>query len=185
MTDEFCLKKPDFHVTFRYLLQAVNLRHGTNGFTSLPKEGVLRTFFRPEKSDGFGPGFEPANLGTQGQHATSRPPKPLWNDINRVLKALEKTEDTKKIDAICNLRQQQKAEYHNTNTSHCASTKGRTRLQNYSYISLEKKRSDFFTTCKGLHKFTLHAALSGNKQTEFSSSYQHHRPEQHRYIPHP
>ena len=54
MADEFCLKMPDFHLTFRDLLHAVNLRHGTNGFTSLPKEGVLSIFFRPEKSDGFG-----------------------------------------------------------------------------------------------------------------------------------
>ena len=54
MADEFCLKMPDFHVMFSDLLHAVNLRHGTNGFTSLPKEGVLKCFFRPEKSDGFG-----------------------------------------------------------------------------------------------------------------------------------
>ena len=38
MADEFCLKMPDFHVTFRDLLHAVNLRHGTDGFTSPPKE---------------------------------------------------------------------------------------------------------------------------------------------------
>ena len=44
MADEFCLKMPDFHVIFRDLLRAVNLRHGTDGFTSLPKEGVLRIF---------------------------------------------------------------------------------------------------------------------------------------------
>ena len=44
MADEFCLKMPDFHVTFGDLLHAVNLRHGTNGFTSLTKEGVLRIF---------------------------------------------------------------------------------------------------------------------------------------------
>ena len=43
MADEFCLKMPDFHVTFRDLLHAVNL-HGTSGFISLPKEGVLRIF---------------------------------------------------------------------------------------------------------------------------------------------
>ena len=42
--EKFCLKMPDFHITFRDLLHAVNLRHGTNGFTSLPKEGVLRIF---------------------------------------------------------------------------------------------------------------------------------------------
>ena len=38
MVDEFCLKMPDFHVTFMDLLHAVNLGHGTNGFTSLPKD---------------------------------------------------------------------------------------------------------------------------------------------------
>ena len=35
---------PDFHVAFRNLLLAVNLRHGTDGFTSPPKEVVLRIF---------------------------------------------------------------------------------------------------------------------------------------------
>jgi hypothetical protein len=32
---------PDFHVTFRDLLHALNLRHGTDGFTAPPKEGSL------------------------------------------------------------------------------------------------------------------------------------------------
>jgi len=40
---EFCLNF-DFHVTFRDLLHAVKLRHGTDGFTSPPKEGALRIF---------------------------------------------------------------------------------------------------------------------------------------------
>ena len=75
MADEFCLKMPDFHVTFRDLLHAINL-HGTNSFTSLPKEGGLRIFFAL-KNPMASAGFEPANLGTKGQHATSRPPKPL------------------------------------------------------------------------------------------------------------
>ena len=35
---------PDFHVAFKNLLHAINLRHGTDGFTSPPKEGVLRIF---------------------------------------------------------------------------------------------------------------------------------------------
>ena len=34
----------NFHVTFRDLLHAVKLRHGVDGFTSPPKEGVLRNF---------------------------------------------------------------------------------------------------------------------------------------------
>ena len=54
MADEFCLKMPDFHVTFRDLLHAVNLRHRTNGFTSLHEGRRAEDFFRPEKSDGFG-----------------------------------------------------------------------------------------------------------------------------------
>jgi hypothetical protein len=36
--------KVDYHVTFRDLLHAVKLQHGTGGFTSPPKEGVLRIF---------------------------------------------------------------------------------------------------------------------------------------------
>ena len=54
MADEFCLKMPDFHVTFRDLLHAA-LKNPT-----------------------VSAGYEPANLGTKGQHATSRPPKPLY-----------------------------------------------------------------------------------------------------------
>ena len=76
MTDEFCLEMPDFHVTFRDLLHDLNLRHGTDGFSSPPKEGVLRIFFAL-KNPTASIGFEPANLGTKGQHATSGPPKPL------------------------------------------------------------------------------------------------------------
>ena len=65
MADEFCLRMPDFHVTFRDVSHAVNLRHRTDGFTSPPKEGLLKN---PTASVGF----ETANLGTKGQHATSR-----------------------------------------------------------------------------------------------------------------
>jgi hypothetical protein len=68
------LLNADFHVTFRDVLHAVKLRHGNDGFTSLPKEGVLR-IFSPLKS-------EPANLGTKGHHATCRPPKPLIKACN-------------------------------------------------------------------------------------------------------
>jgi hypothetical protein len=64
MSGKVCLNA-HFHVTFR------DLRHGTDDFTSPPKEGVQRIFL-PTASVGF----EPANLGTKGQHATSRPPKP-------------------------------------------------------------------------------------------------------------
>jgi hypothetical protein len=36
-----------------FLLHAAKLRHGADGFTSPPKESMLR-IFSPEKSDGFG-----------------------------------------------------------------------------------------------------------------------------------
>ena len=40
---KLCLNA-DLHVTFRDRLHAVKLRHRTDGFTSPPKEGVLRIF---------------------------------------------------------------------------------------------------------------------------------------------
>ena len=86
MADEFCLKMPDFHVTFRDLLHTVNLRHGTNGFTSIPKEGVLMIFFAL-KNPRASAGFEPANLGIKGQHAISRPPKPLETSVTTLYPA--------------------------------------------------------------------------------------------------
>ena len=49
---------PDFRVAFRNLLHAVNLRHGTDGFTSPPKEGVLR-IFSPWKIRRLRPGLKP------------------------------------------------------------------------------------------------------------------------------
>ena len=48
----------DFHVTFRDLLHAVNQRHGTDGFTSLPKEGMLK-IFSPWKIRRLRPGLNP------------------------------------------------------------------------------------------------------------------------------
>ena len=64
IADEFCLKMPDFHLTLWGLLHAVNLRHGTDGFTTPPKECVLRNFFAL-KNPTASVGFEPANLGTK------------------------------------------------------------------------------------------------------------------------
>jgi hypothetical protein len=68
---------------FRDLLHAVKLRHGTDGFTSPPKEGVLK-IFRPKNPTVLA-GCEPANLGTKGQHATSRPPMPLFEGVTIAL----------------------------------------------------------------------------------------------------
>jgi len=62
------LQKVAISTSIWVLLHAVNLRHGTDDFTSPPKEGVLR-IFSPEKNPTASAGFEPANLGTKGQHA--------------------------------------------------------------------------------------------------------------------
>jgi hypothetical protein len=43
----------DFHSNYRVLLDAAELQHGANGFTSPLKEGMLRIFSH-EKSNGFG-----------------------------------------------------------------------------------------------------------------------------------
>jgi hypothetical protein len=41
-----------FHINSTDLLHAANLRHGTDGFTSPPKEEGMLWIFSPEKSDG-------------------------------------------------------------------------------------------------------------------------------------
>jgi hypothetical protein len=75
----------DFHVYRRVLLHAANLGHGVDGFTSFPKEGML-WILSPEKSDGF----EPAILGTRGQHANRQTAKAYKyvGDSNENLKCL-------------------------------------------------------------------------------------------------
>jgi len=75
-SDKFRLEF-DFHIIQEIFYMPKNLRHGTDGFTSPPKEGVLRIFFAL-KNPTASAGFEPANLGTKGQHGTSRPRKPLY-----------------------------------------------------------------------------------------------------------
>ena len=50
----------DFHATFRDFLHTANLRHGTDGFTSPPTEGVLR-IFSPLQIRRLRPGLNPRN----------------------------------------------------------------------------------------------------------------------------
>jgi hypothetical protein len=45
MASKFILKMLDFHVAFRDLLHAVNLRHGTHSFTSAPEGRGAEDFF--------------------------------------------------------------------------------------------------------------------------------------------
>ena len=47
-----------------------------------PSEGKrAEDFFFALKNPTASAGFEPANLGTKGQHATSRPPKPVRDTL--------------------------------------------------------------------------------------------------------
>jgi hypothetical protein len=63
MAAEFCLRNISIHAR-KILLHAVNLRHGTDGFTYPPKEVVLRIFITL-KNPSTSVGIEPAS----GEHA--------------------------------------------------------------------------------------------------------------------
>ena len=71
---------------FRDLLHAANLRHGPTALRPLRRKACWG-FFRP-KNPTASARLEPANLGTKGQHATPRPPKPLYQSNN--IKLVEK-----------------------------------------------------------------------------------------------
>jgi hypothetical protein len=49
MADSILHTTCDFHGKCTDLLHAAKLRHGTDGFTSPPKEGMLWIFMSPEK----------------------------------------------------------------------------------------------------------------------------------------
>ena len=60
---------------FRYLLHAQIYDMGQTALLPLRRKACWG-FFRP-KNPTASAGFEPANLGTKGQHSTPRPPKPI------------------------------------------------------------------------------------------------------------
>ena len=72
---EFC-RKWRLPRHFWVLLHVVNLRHGTDGFTSPPKEGVLRIFFA-RKIQRLRSGLNSRTRVPEASTLTSRPPKPL------------------------------------------------------------------------------------------------------------
>jgi len=78
---EFC-RKWRLPRHFWVLLHAVNLRHGSDGFTSPPKEGALRAYSR-EKSEGFGRVWT-RDWVPKASTLTSRPPKPQWGALSFV-----------------------------------------------------------------------------------------------------
>ena len=68
---EFC-RKWRLPLHFWVLLHAVNLRHGTDGFTSPPKEDFFARKIRRLR-----PGLNPRTRVPEASTLTSRPPKPL------------------------------------------------------------------------------------------------------------
>ena len=56
-----------FMLQIEVLLRAVNLQHGTQGFTPLPKEVILM-IFTLWKNPSAPAGFEPANLGSSDEY---------------------------------------------------------------------------------------------------------------------
>jgi hypothetical protein len=61
----------------KVLLHAVNLQHGTDGFTSPPKEVVLRIFITL-KNPSTSAGIEPATLGPVASTLTTSPPRQIY-----------------------------------------------------------------------------------------------------------
>ena len=80
---------PDFHVAFRNLFTC---RKSTTWDRRLyfPSEVRRAEDLFALKNPTASAGFEPANLGTKGQHATSRPPKPLSYMLLNILKQTQK-----------------------------------------------------------------------------------------------
>jgi hypothetical protein len=100
MAAEFCLQSIFFFHARRVLLHAVNLRHGTDDFTSSPKEVVLRIFITLKNSSSSA-GFEPANLGSS-KHATTRPPRAARvNNITNISVAVRVELIQNELSAIC------------------------------------------------------------------------------------
>jgi hypothetical protein len=66
---------PTSTVHFRDLLHAANLRHGTHGFTYLPKDDVLK-IFPPLKIRWLRPGLNPLTWVPEASTLIPRPPKP-------------------------------------------------------------------------------------------------------------
>jgi hypothetical protein len=74
MDAEFCLRNISIHAR-KVLLHAVNLRHVTDGFTSPPKEVVLRIFITLKKNHRPRSGSNPRTLGPVASTLTTSPPR--------------------------------------------------------------------------------------------------------------
>jgi hypothetical protein len=75
MAAKFSLRNISIHAR-KVLLHAVNLRHGTDGFTSPTKEVMLRIFITL-KNPSTSAGIEPATLGPVASTLTTSPPRQM------------------------------------------------------------------------------------------------------------
>jgi hypothetical protein len=76
MADSILRTTYDSHGKCRDLLHAAKLRHGTDGFTSSPKEGMLRIFLA-RIIRRLQPGLNPLTWVPEASMLTTRPPTPL------------------------------------------------------------------------------------------------------------
>jgi hypothetical protein len=76
MADPILRTTCNFHGKCTDLLHAAKLRHGTDGSTSPPKEGMLRIFFA-RKIRRLQPGLNPRTRVPEASVLTTRPLKPL------------------------------------------------------------------------------------------------------------
>jgi hypothetical protein len=81
MADSILRTICDYHGKCTDLLHAVKLRHGTDGFTSSPKEGMLWIFVSPEKIRRLQPGLNPRTRVPEASMLTTRPLKPLYQSV--------------------------------------------------------------------------------------------------------
>jgi hypothetical protein len=76
MADSILRTTCDFHSKCTDILHAVKLQHGTDGFTSPPKEGMMRIFV-VRKIRQLQPGANPQTWVPEASMLTTRPLKPL------------------------------------------------------------------------------------------------------------
>jgi hypothetical protein len=87
MADSILRTTHDFHGKCTDLLHAAKLRHGTDGFTSPPKEGVLWIFMSAEKIRRLQSSLNPRTRVPEASMITTRPlllPVPSGSIINTI-----------------------------------------------------------------------------------------------------
>jgi hypothetical protein len=82
MADSILRTTYNFHGKCTDLLHAAKLRHGTDGFTSPPKEGMLGIFVA-RKIRPLQPGLNPRTWVPEASMLTTRPQKPLHTALQK------------------------------------------------------------------------------------------------------